>query len=445
MDRIQGSSDRSREAVWNIALSLCTKCVTVLVSLLLVPLAIGYVNPSQYGIWLTLTSVTGWIAFVDLGLGNGFRNRFAEARARGEMELAREYLSTSYLAITCIVTIVLAAILVANVFVDWTRLLKLPDGDNGEFRAVFAILSAFFCMSMVVNLFSTLLTADQRPGLSAAVNAGGQSMALLSIWVMTKMTHGSLVNLALCLSGVPCIFTLVVSVIAFRFTRYRDFAPTLSCVRPRLIGDIMSLGINFFMIFVCMLVVFQLVNLVLIREAGSESVTQYNISLKYFNVLYSIVLIILMPFWSAFTDAYTKGDFAWMRRVTSGLEKIWLVSVAVGVLMLFAAPVAYRLLSGGQVEIPFSLSIVVLIYVLLQTIGNIYMYLINGIGTVRVQLIIYMAMAILSWPLLTCGCRLFGTAGIAVAPGVCFLLQALAGRVQIGKLINHKADGIWAE
>jgi hypothetical protein len=33
------------------------KCISILVSLQVVPLTIGYVNPTKYGIWLTLSSI----------------------------------------------------------------------------------------------------------------------------------------------------------------------------------------------------------------------------------------------------------------------------------------------------------------------------------------------------------------------------------------------------
>ena len=70
-------------------------------------MTINYLNPTRYGIWLTVSSIIGWIAFFDLGLANGFRNKFAEAKAQGRLELAREYLSTTYFAIGAIVCFLL--------------------------------------------------------------------------------------------------------------------------------------------------------------------------------------------------------------------------------------------------------------------------------------------------------------------------------------------------
>ena len=56
----------------------------MLISLLLVPLTIDYLNPTQYGIWITLMSVIAWFNFFDIGLGNGLRNKFATAKAENK-------------------------------------------------------------------------------------------------------------------------------------------------------------------------------------------------------------------------------------------------------------------------------------------------------------------------------------------------------------------------
>ena len=116
IEKVSNSSGRSKKAMRNIVLSFFAKGISVASSLLIVPLTIHYVNPTQYGIWLTLSSIIGWVAFFDLGLGNGFRNRFAEAKAQGDLELAKNYLSTTYFAVAGIVFVVFFVILIGNRF-----------------------------------------------------------------------------------------------------------------------------------------------------------------------------------------------------------------------------------------------------------------------------------------------------------------------------------------
>jgi len=93
---INKGHQRSVKAKKNILASFIIRGCNIAISLVLVPLTIHYVNPTQYGIWLTLSSIIGWFGFFDIGFGNGLRNKFAEAIAKGEHELARIYLSTTY-------------------------------------------------------------------------------------------------------------------------------------------------------------------------------------------------------------------------------------------------------------------------------------------------------------------------------------------------------------
>ena len=57
------------------------RLLSIAISLVMVPMTLGYVNPVQYGIWITLSSIVGWLGYFDIGFGNGLRNRFAESVA----------------------------------------------------------------------------------------------------------------------------------------------------------------------------------------------------------------------------------------------------------------------------------------------------------------------------------------------------------------------------
>src|SRR3954447_21221750 len=87
---------RSVKAKKNIVTSFLIKGVSIAISFLLVPMTIHYVNASQYGIWLALSSIITWMSFFDIGFTQGLRNKFGEAKAQGNVQLARIYISTTY-------------------------------------------------------------------------------------------------------------------------------------------------------------------------------------------------------------------------------------------------------------------------------------------------------------------------------------------------------------
>ncbi|MDB5150442.1 MAG: hypothetical protein JWQ57_4462, partial [Mucilaginibacter sp.] len=76
--------ERSVRARKNIFRSIVLKGGSVVITLVMIPLTIRYVNPTQYGIWLTLSSLITWAALFDMGLGNGLKNKLAQSIALNE-------------------------------------------------------------------------------------------------------------------------------------------------------------------------------------------------------------------------------------------------------------------------------------------------------------------------------------------------------------------------
>ena len=116
---------RSIEAKKNIVGEIAIKGLSIAISLLMVPMTIHYINPTQYGIWLTISSMVGWISFFDIGFTQGLRNRFAEAKAQNNTELARIYVSTTYFYMSLIFVGLWIILLVANRFINWGSLLNI--------------------------------------------------------------------------------------------------------------------------------------------------------------------------------------------------------------------------------------------------------------------------------------------------------------------------------
>jgi O-antigen/teichoic acid export membrane protein len=441
-DKLLTMDTRSKEAVKNIGMTVGAKSIGIVSSLLVVPMTINYINPTQYGIWITLSSIIGWIAFFDLGLGNGFRNRFAQAKAEGNLLLARQYLSTTYVAISSIVIFVFITATIGNSFVSWSEILGIDSVYDAELSKIFIILCCFFCINMIANIFGSLLNADQKPGYNSLIQCAGQLVSILVIFILTKTTDGSLTNLATYFAGVPCTVMLISSIVAFKWTRYKEYRPSFSYVRINLIKKILNLGVQFFVIYLCLIAIFQVINIVISREFGPEYVTKYDLAQRYFNVLYMVVNIVLTPIWSAFTDAYAKRDILWMKKVMRTLECLWLLEIIAALLMVLLSPFAYKIWVGGAVDVPFGLSLSVMLLVICQSFGTIYMSMINGIGVIRLQLIVYVSFALIIWPILLFSCKM-GIEYVALGPALVYIVQGIVGRIQMKKILGGTAHGLW--
>ena len=126
MNLLRTDNLRSQKIYKNILLSVFVKGGSIAVGLVLVPLTIDYVNPLQYGIWLTISSVISWMSFFDVGMANGLRNRLSYALALKEYDQARIYVSTTYAALTIISITLFSLYWLFNTFIDWRAFLNIP-------------------------------------------------------------------------------------------------------------------------------------------------------------------------------------------------------------------------------------------------------------------------------------------------------------------------------
>lgn len=243
--KINQGHHRSVKAKKNIVTAFVFKGSSIVLSLFLVPLTIHYVNPTQYGIWLTLSAIIGWFGYFDIGFGHGLRNKLTESISRRKYKLSRIYISTTYALFTIIASVILLVFLVVNPFINWTGIINTRKEMATELSILALIVLVFFCLQFVFQLIITVLTANQQPGYASLFNFLSNTLSLTIIFVLTKMTSGNLILLGLVFGLVP-LFVLMISSIWFYTHDYKDFAPSVKLVRFSFIGNIFSLGFKFF-------------------------------------------------------------------------------------------------------------------------------------------------------------------------------------------------------
>jgi O-antigen/teichoic acid export membrane protein len=433
---------RSINAKRNIAASFVVRGVSIAVSFLLVPMTIGYVNPTRYGIWLTLSSVIAWFSFFDIGFSNSLRNRFAEAKAAGNNDQARAYISTIYASLGIIFFTVWALFMVVNQFLDWTAILNTPPEMGSELSSLALIVVSFFCIQIVLKTISTVIIADQKPAKSAFYDMIGQVLTLLIVFVLTKYTQHSLLYLGLAVGISPVAVLMIASAVLYR-TEYRHYAPSISFVDFRLIADILDLGLKFFIIQIAAIVIYQTNNIVISQVCGPQDVTVYNIAYKYFGVLTMAFSIVLAPFWSAYTEAKILADYQWMNNILKKLVRAWLgLSVAAGVLLVIS-PLVYHVWVRDAVTVPFSVSAAVFMYVVIFNWCAIYSQILAGLGKIKLMLYSAIFGCLVNIPFAVVLGKEWGIVGIVSASALLSIISAIWSPIQVKLLLQQKAKGIW--
>jgi O-antigen/teichoic acid export membrane protein len=445
INRIIGKGhSRSVNAKKNIIASLFIKGCSIVISLVMVPLTIHYVNPTQYGIWLTLSSMISWFGFFDIGFGNGLRNKFAEAKANGKHKLARIYVSTTYAILSIIIFAVLLLFFCINPFLNWTRILNAPSNMAEELSVLAIIIFLYFCMQFVLQLITTILNADQKPAKASFFNFLGSLLSLVIIYILTKTTSGNLIYLGLSFA-VTQVLVLGASSIWYYRHEYKRYAPSFKYVRFRFARNLMNLGIKFFIIQISFVVLYETSVIIIAQLFLPEAVTPYNIAYKYFSVIPMIFGIIMIPFWSAYTEAYIKKDFDWIKASVKKLMIVWLLFSIGALIMLFFSDRIYKLWVGPDIKVSFLLSATIVLYIIINAWNVIFSVFLNGVGKIKLQFYFAIIGALLNIPLSIFLGKQIGISGVVLSTCLIAVANAVWSPIQYYKIVNNKARGIWAK
>jgi len=447
LNKVNKGQERSVKAKKNIIASLILRGASIAISLVLVPLTINYINVSQYGIWLTISSIVVWFSFFDIGLTQGLRNKFAEAVASKNDELAQIYVSTTYAILTIICASLWIIFLIANQYLNWSHILNISQSMNSEISILALIVFTYFCLQFVLRIITTIITANQSPAIESLIGVSGQIISLIFVIILVTTTKGSLIKLAIALCASPILVLVSASLVFFRGS-YRNYKPIVSKIKFSYAKGLFNLGIVFFIIQVAGVIQYETANIIIAQNFNTSNVTSYNIVYKYFGILNMLFLIFVTPFWSASTEAYLKKDIRWIKNSIKKYNLLNILLVLLGCLMLLFSQTIYNLWLGkGKVSIGFNLSLWGFLYFSMTMFVSKYVFFLNGINALRIQFIacilspfIYVAVA-----LLLIKHYHLGVSSLFIASIIANFNGLVLAPIQYYMVINKNKKGIWVK
>ena len=386
------------------------KPLSIILGMVYTPIALSYLGDEKYGVWAIILSVVSWINYFDIGIGNGLRNKLTEAIALDDYKSARSYVSTAYcgtIGISFVFCLLITAIW--NIF-NLSNFFQLNTGSENANLIVF-ISVLFVCINFVLSLSRTSAYAIQQPGIISVAGVIGQALQIGAVLVISKIFHQSLMAIAVIFGIVSLTDSIIVYLVVARNREY--VRPRLSEANRKHMKALLTLGAGFFIMQISSLVLNTTDNLLIANLYGSADVTPYNMVYKVFYMLVQFHGIIIMPMWSAYTEATAKRNMAWIRRTMKRINLITVVFAAGAVIGIFVFEPLAAIWLGKRLEYGTTLIVLVAVYMIIQMFANNYSSLLCGVGKIRESTIIAAVSAILNIPLSilfaqTCGMRLGG-------------------------------------
>lgn len=446
-ENIFAGSERTKLVKKNIAGSFLIKGFSIITSLLLVPFTIHLLDQEKYGIWMTIFSIVNWFNMMDVGIGNGFRNKFAEAVALNKKDLAKEFVQTLYSSMAIISLVFILVFSFLNPFLNWHKILNLNPDFNENISLIVFVVFMLFCVQLYSKNISTILLSLQKTSLSNSFGLYANILALFFIFLLQQFNYTSLFSIAVSFMLAPIIVNVVFSIKYFTGELLQYKPKLITIPKKEYLDELVSLGLKFFFIQITTIVMFSAGNIIITQLFSPAQVTPYNVAFRLYSSVQGVFTIIVTPFWSAFTEANARKDFAWIKSSVRKLIMVW-GGFSVGVFALWLiSPFIFKIWVGSEIVIPNMLSLQFAIYVVLLTWTNLFVFYINGVGKIKLQLCIALFQLVFNIPLAIVLAKYleFGTSGVILATNLSLLIPAILIPLQYKKIISNNAYGIWSK
>lgn len=448
IERISNSHPRSLKAWKHSLISLLSKFGGIAINLALIPLIISYIGKEEYGVWVIIVGIVSWFSFLDIGIGNGLRNSLAEALALKDFVKAKKLISTAYATIIPIFLGIGTIILLVNPKIMWVSVFNAPLYLKEELSLVMFAVILLFSFQFIFKLVGSILFALQLPAWNNIIVPIGNLMTLIVLLLM--INNDVIINddyKLLLIAGVynffPLLCYIMATTVLFFFSSHKTIRPSIKFVDYTFLKEIMGRGGLFLLIQLSAIVMQSTIGFMIAQLYSPSDVTLYDIAFRYLNFSRMLFIIIMIPYWSAVTEAFIKNDLKWINKSYNELF-ILAIAFSVGtILLIIPSEWVYTLWIGNGINIPIEITIAVAFFVTVFIMTEIPIQFLNGIGKIKLQGAISIFIVLLNIPLSLFLNNMIGIIGIIIAPTICRIIKYIFALIQYKKLLNKSAVGIW--
>lgn len=430
------STDRSNNYFRQVKGSALYKVAAIGATFLTMPFMIKYLGVEKFGVWATMLTVITWVMLFDLGIGNGLKNKVSESLALEKYEQAAGYISTAYGLIGFISLSFFAFILLVSNWFSWQAVFNTNSIPEEDLKNAVITLSFFILLNFFISLVSQVYSGLQKTSLVVLGQFISNVFALIFVFLLYQFAESSLLFMVWAY-GISIVLANT-ALTLFLFNSHRNLIPTIRGFDKNKISPLLSLGIKFFIIQLAVLVIFMTDKILIAQLLGPEYVTPYEVLFKLFSVFTVIHSLLLAPLWPAYSDAYIRGDFDWIR---SNIKR----QIKVAILLFFSAfilavlgPVIVKLWIGDEIVESKSLYYLFALFIVFSVWNNVFAYFVNATNQLGVQLCTAIVAAAVNIPLsIYFVTKLsFGLGGVLLATILSLSIFAFFGPIQVFRLLR---------
>lgn len=421
----------------NVAINYIVKIFGIVISMLGTRVTIDYLGNNLYGLWVTIASIVSWMSSGDFGVGNGLRNKYAEAYAKNNIEEQKALIATGIYTLTRIsVLLLFVGCLLCEILIHFQIL-------QFELRIPMDITVVFFCINLVLSISQTVSYGQQKSWYVSFASAGMTTASLVIVFVLKIISVPANLTLFSIIHGISSIIPNIALIYLLK-RKGTDiiYHGVFQNFRPELIKHILRTGMDFFGIQICSIVLYSTDNLIINYLIDGEAVTKYSIITKIYDTGQTLFSILLIALWSAVTYQAARNNTGWIKKKIQRLLFLWLIYVGGIICVSLRFNTIVRIWIGANAD-HYEPEIIVLfaLYGIVISFSAIFVNIVNGLNQVKIQLILSIVGATMNIPLSIYFAKYLGMGifGVKLATLVAAVLTACVIPIQVWLLL-YKDD-----
>lgn len=387
----------------NILLAFLIKGLAMIISFFSMPLYIKYFgNDSVLGLWYTILSMLTWINLFDLGMGNGLRNRLTEALALGDHKAAKEYISSTYAALTVVILPVMIVICAVIYFVDLNAFFNITPDLVSPVTLRYAVLILIFGVAIhfVLKTVTSIVYAIQKPFINNLLTIATSVLPLMYIGFFRG---GDAEQNLLALTGVHVISSnlphLLLTFALFKTRELRECTPSLKACTRVTAKAMLNFGLQFFFAQVTFMFLSSTNEIIITNFFSAADVVDYSIYYRLFTLISSLFMLALTPLWSKVTKDLAQKKYRKIKITNRVLYTLSALAVVAQVVMVFLAQFVVDIWLGDEaIPIDLMTAAVFAFYGSVFIFNVVLTTMANGIGDLKTQVMFYGVGSLLKIP-----------------------------------------------
>lgn len=435
--------NNTKSIIINVLCSFGIKGISMFIGLFTTPAYIKYFNDNEImGVWFTVLSVLAWMLNFDMGIGNGLRNKLVGAIKQDDSDEAKKYVSSAYIFTFFVALIIIVIIIFISKFVDWNFIFNISTDviskDTLKMGVVVLIIS--ICLQLVLRLITSILYALQKAFIPSMLNLITNIIMLLFATITTHLEiNGSFVYMAwayMLAVNLPLVLATIYVFFAFK----RELRPNIKFYNYQYATRTLKIGGVFLWVQLMSLILNSTNSYLVSVFIGNAAVVDFNIYLKIFTLIGTLLTLGSTPIWSAATKAQVECNYRWLYNLFKKFFLFCLLGIIGNFILIIPLQFVFDFWLGeSTIAVNYSTAIVFAVFGSVMIWSTAITCFVNGLGKLKIQVVFLTWGALIDIPLTYMFAKITASyISICLANIIAFLPYLIVQTIWLVRYLNKK-------